>query len=163
MIRFFRKGIQEKIDLEPVREFDLERYLGLWHEVARMDHRFERGLTDVTAEYTLKEDGTIRVENSGWNIRKGERSKIIGHAKTTSVPGLLRVSFFWRFYSDYRVLMLDPDYQWVLVGSSNSKYLWILSRVECLPKEIYDKILIEVQRRGYDTKKVSISIMSKKK
>ena len=139
MIRFFRKEIQEKLDLEPVRDLDLKRYLGLWHEIARMDHRFERGLTDVTAEYTLKEDGTIRVENSGWNIRKGKRSKIIGRAKTTSVPGLLRVSFFWKFYSDYRVLMLDPDYQWVLVGSDNSKYLWILSREESLPKEIYDQ------------------------
>ena len=154
MIRFFRKEIQEKLNLEPVRDLDLKRYLGLWHEIARMDHRFERGLTDVTAEYTLKEDGTIEVENSGWNIRKGKRSKIIGHAKTTSVPGLLRVSFFWKFYSDYRVLMLDPDYQWVLVGAGNSKYLWILSREKSLPKEIYDKILIEARRRGYDTNKL---------
>lgn len=154
MIRFFRKEIQEKLNLEPVRDLDLKRYLGLWHEIARMDHRFERGLTDVTAEYTLKEDGTIRVENSGWNIRKGKRSKIIGRAKTTSVPGLLRVSFFWKFYSDYRVLMLDPDYQWVLVGAGNSKYLWILSREKNLSKEIYDKILIEARRRGYDTKKL---------
>lgn len=154
MIRFFRKEIQEKLNLEPVRDLDLKRYLGLWHEIARMDHRFERGLTDVTAEYTLKEDGTIRVENSGWNIRKGKRSKIIGRAKTTSVPGLLRVSFFWKFYSDYRVLMLDPDYQWVLVGAGNFKYLWILSREKNLSKEIYDKILIEARRRGYDTNKL---------
>ena len=154
MIRFFRKEIQEKLNLEPVRDLDLKRYLGLWHEIARMDHRFERGLTDVTAEYTLKEDGTIRVENSGWNIRKGKRSKIIGRAKTTSVPGLLRVSFFWKFYSDYRVLMLDLDYQWVLVGAGNSKYLWILSREKNLSKEIYDKILIEARRRGYDTNKL---------
>ncbi len=64
---FFRRDKQEKLDLEPVKHFDLKRYLGLWHEVARMDHYFERGLTDVAAEYILKEDGTIKVENSGWN------------------------------------------------------------------------------------------------
>ena len=155
---FFRRDKQGQLDLEPVKHFDLKRYLGLWHEVARMDHYFERGLTDVTAEYTLKEDGTIKVENSGWNIRKKKRSKIIGHAKITSIPGLLRVSFFWRFYSDYRILMLDTDYQWALVGAGNSSYLWILSRNKSLPKEICDNIFAEARRRGYDISRLKYPV-----
>ncbi|MCI1740913.1 MAG: lipocalin family protein [Prevotella sp.] len=161
MMSFFRRGKQKQLDLEPVKYFDLKRYLGLWHEVARMDHRFERGLTDVMAEYTLKEDGTVKVENSGWNIRKKKRSNIIGHAKVTSIPGLLRVSFFWRFYSDYRILMLDTDYQWALVGAGNSSYLWILSRNKSLPKEICDNIFAEARRRGYDTSKLKFPVSNK--
>ena len=159
MMSFFRRDKQKYLDLQPAKHFDLKRYLGLWHEVARMDHRFERGLTDVVAEYTLKEDGTIRVENSGWNVRKKRRNKITGHAKTTSISGLLRVSFFLKFYSDYRILMLDPDYQWVLVGAGNSNYLWILSRDKSLSKEVFDNIFAEARRRGYDISKLKFPVL----
>lgn len=150
MIIFSRKKTSANLDIKPVVFLDINRYLGLWYEVARFDNRFEIGLTDVTAVYSLKEDGTINVENSGWNDKKGIRSKIIGHAKKTSISGLLRVSFFWKFYSDYRVLMLDNDYQWALVGSRNSNYLWILSRTRDLPELIINDILAEATRRGYD-------------
>lgn len=160
MMKFFRKSKYGKVDIKPVDHFEVERYVGLWYELARFDNRFECGLSDVTAEYSLKEDGSIRVENSGWNARKNCRSKIIGRAKYTSTHGLLRVSFFWKFYSDYRVLMLDNDYQWALIGAGNSgKYLWILSRKRSLPKEIIVSIIAEARHRGYDTNKLMFSIM----
>jgi apolipoprotein D and lipocalin family protein len=149
------KTNKKQLDITMVEHFDLNRYLGVWHEIARMDHRFERGLTDVTAEYTLQDDGTIRVLNSGFKSKTGKRSQIIGHAKTTPTTGLLRVSFFWRFYSDYRVMMLDDDYQWALVSAGNSgKYLWILSRETTLPNDIMNRILDEAKRRGYDIQKL---------
>lgn len=154
MMALFKTN-KKQLDITPVEHFDLNRYLGIWHEVARMDHRFERDLTDVTAEYTLQGDGTIRVLNSGIKSKTGKRSQIIGRAKTTPTTGLLRVSFFWRFYSDYRVMMLDDDYQWALVGAGNSrKYLWILSREAMLPDDVMLRILDEAKRRGYDTAKL---------
>jgi apolipoprotein D and lipocalin family protein len=148
----FKTNGRRQTDMAPVAHFDLNRYLGVWHEVARMDHRFERGLTDVTAEYTLQADGMIRVLNSGLKTKTGKRSQIIGRAKTTPTTGLLRVSFFWKFYSDYRVLMLDDDYRWALVGAGGSgKYLWILAREASLPDDVMDRILAEAKRRGFNT------------
>lgn len=157
MINIFRKNKHLKLDISPVEHFDIKRYLGLWYEIARFDNRFERGLTDVSAEYSLKENGTIMVENSGRNEKKGFRSKIIGHAKTTSISGLLRVSFFWNFYSDYRVLMLDDDYQWALVGSGNQNYLWILSRNKILLEDTINIIIAEAMRRGFDVSRLKFN------
>lgn len=134
------------------QKLDLNRYLGRWYEVARFDHKFERGLTHCTAQYTLKEEGKIKVLNRG--KKDGEWDAAEGKAKTTSTPGLLRVSFFGPFYSDYRILMLDSDYSYALVGSGSDDYLWILSRTPGLPSVTRDKILIEAQRRGYDINKL---------
>lgn len=136
----------------PVKEVDLNRYLGKWYEVARFDHKFERGLTHCTAEYTLKEEGKIKVVNRG--NKNGKWDTAEGKAKTTSTPGLLRVSFFGPFYSDYRILLLDPDYTYALVGSASSDYLWILSRTPELTPIIRDTILMEAQTRGYDTSRL---------
>ncbi len=150
--------IKRKIDITPVQKFDLDRYLGRWYEIARFDHRFERGLSEVSAEYTAQNNGMIKVLNSGFKAKLGKRSQIVGRAKTTDVAGVLRVSFFWIFYSDYRVLALGDNYEWALVGSGDSgKYLWILSRTEVLPKETVEKIIAEAERRGYDTKKLLFS------
>lgn len=134
------------------QELALDRYLGKWYEVARFDHIFERGLTHCTAEYTLKEEGKINVVNRGKKNGKWETYK--GRAKTTSTSGFLRVSFFWPFYSDYRILLLAPDYSYALVGSSSSDYLWILSRTPALDPIIRDTILMEAQNRGYDINKL---------
>jgi len=143
------------INIAPVKEFDLNRYLGKWYEIARFDHRFERGLTKVMAEYTQRADGKIEVVNSGFNAAKNAPSRIVGKAKTTSVAGLLRVSFFWIFYSDYRVLALGDDYEWALVGAGNAdKYLWILSRTATLPSDTLNAILSEAKSRGFDTDKL---------
>ena len=140
-----------KIDNQPVA-INLGNYLGKWYEIARFDHSFERDMQKVTAEYKLMPDGYIQVINSGY--RDGKFKETIGKAKTTDTSGLLRVSFFMNFYSDYRVLMIDKDYQYVLVGSNSPKYLWILSRTPQLSKEVLDNIINVAKEKGYDTDKL---------
>ena len=100
-----------KVDNSTVSSVDLNRYLGSWYEIARYDHSFERGLEYAMAKYTLRNDGKIDVLNTG--IKDGRAKDAKGIAKTTGVPGLLRVSFFGPFFSDYRIMMLDAEYQYV--------------------------------------------------
>lgn len=138
----------QSVDNSTVKTLDLNSYLGTWYELARFDHSFERGLQEVMTFYELREDGKIDVINSG--IKNGKYKVAYGKAKLTDETGVLRVSFFGPFYSDYRVLMLDDDYEYALVGGKNDKYLWILSRNPELEDEDYDKILTEATRRGYD-------------
>lgn len=145
-------GSAQKVDNTPIAALDLNKYLGDWYEIARFDHSFERGLEFCKANYALREDGKIAVMNTG--IKEGKNKTSNGKAKTTDTPALLRVSFFGPFYSDYRVMLLDADYQWALIGSGSAKYLWILSRTPELPKTTLDTILAEAQRRGYDTSKL---------
>jgi lipocalin len=138
-----------------VKELDLPRYLGTWYEIARFDHRFERGLQGVTATYSMRDDGKIKVLNQGYeNTLDGKLSVAEGKAKTTSEPGKLKVSFFWIFYADYFVLELDENYQWVLIGSSSDKYLWILSRTPQLEEKVKNHILEKAKERGYDISKL---------
>ncbi|MBS7357787.1 MAG: lipocalin family protein [Bacteroidales bacterium] len=132
--------------------FELERYLGKWYEIARFDHRFERGMQKTTAEYTLMPDGSIKVTNSGY--RDGVYHQSEGKAKTTNTPGLLKVSFFWFFYSDYRILALDNDYQYALIGSKSKDYLWILSRNPIIDEGSLEEILTIATGLGYDTDKL---------
>jgi len=139
----------QNADNTPVATFNLNRYLGNWYEIARMDHSFERGISHAQANYTLQGDGSILVVNSG--IKKGKVKVSQGKAKTTGKVGLLRVSFFGPFYSDYRVLMVDPDYQYALVGSRKDKYLWIMSRTPVLSDSVVCDILREAGGRGYRT------------
>lgn len=141
-----------EIDNSTVKSVDLNRYLGSWYEIAKYDHVFERGLDYAMANYTLRDDGKIDVLNTG--IKDGRAKDAKGIAKTTNIPGLLKVSFFGPFYSDYRIMMLDADYQYVLVGGSNDKYLWILSRTPQLDDATKTLILAEANRRGYDTSKL---------
>ena len=140
------------VDTSTVKSVDLDRYLGSWYEIAKFDHSFERGLDYAMARYTLRDDGKIDVLNTG--IKDGRAKDAKGIAKTTDVPGLLRVSFFGPFFSDYRIMMLDEDYQYVLVGGSTDKYLWILSRTPILDDATKSLILAEADRRGYDTSKL---------
>lgn len=143
-----------KTDVTTVSNLVLDKYLGRWYEVARIDNRFERGISNAFAEYSLNPNGTIKVVNSGVDIKTGRMKSAVGKAKTTSIPGLLRVSFFWIFYSDYRVLAVDENYNWALVGGSSSKYLWILSRISKLSEEDMALIISEASRRGYDTSRL---------
>lgn len=144
-----------KPHIQPV---DIQRYAGVWYEIARFPHRFERGLQGVTATYTLLPDGKIKVENKGYkNSLEGASSSVIGKAKPAGDPSLghLKVSFFWIFYADYYILALDKeDYQWALVGSSSPKYLWILSRTPQLEPEIYDQLISRASMLGYDITKL---------
>lgn len=116
--------------VEPVTDFDTSRYLGTWHEIARLDHSFERGLVDVKAEYGLRDDGAVRVTNSGTDSETGERKVAEGHAKFVGDESTahLKVSFFGPFYGSYVVFELDPDYQYAIVAGYNTNYLWLLAR-----------------------------------
>ena len=149
---FFSACDATEIDNSTVKSVDLNRYLGSWYEIAKYDHVFERGLDYAMANYTLRDDGKIDVLNTG--IKDGRAKDAKGIAKTTNIPGLLKVSFFGPFYSDYRIMMLDTNYQYVLVGGSNDKYLWILSRTPQLDDATKTLILAEANRRGYDTGKL---------
>ena len=145
-------GNAQKVDNTPIASLDLNKYLGDWYEIARFDHSFERGLEFCKANYVLREDGKIAVTNTG--IKEGKNKTSNGRAKTTDEAAVLRVSFFGPVYSDYRVMLLDADYQWALIGSGSDDYLWILSRTPELPKATLDTILAEAQRRGYDISKL---------
>jgi lipocalin len=141
-----------KVDNSTVQTVDLNRYLGHWYEIAKYDHYFERDLDYAMAKYTLRDDGKIDVLNTG--IKDGRAKDAKGIAKTTDVPGLLRVSFFEPFFGDYRIMMLDENYQYVVVGGSTDKFLWILSRTPQLEDATLSRILAEADRRGYDTSKL---------
>ena len=143
---------EPKVDNTPVAALDLNRYLGEWYEIARFDHSFERGVERAKANYTLNEDGTIKVVNSG--IKDGKPKTAIGKGKRTDTPALLRVSFFGPFYADYRVMKIDADYTYALVGSGSADYLWMLSRTRVLPDATKSELLSEAKRRGYDTDKL---------
>lgn len=116
--------------VEPVHNFDLDRYLGQWHEIARLDHSFERGLTDVTATYSKREDGGVRVINRGFNSKTQAVKSAEGKAYFIGSPevGSLKVSFFGPFYGGYHIAKLDQDYQMALVIGPNTGYGWILAR-----------------------------------
>lgn len=136
------------VDNSVVSDFDTDRFLGEWYEIARFDHWFERDMQNTKAKYTLLENGRIEVVNSGIKDGKQEESK--GKAKLTDTPALLRVSFFGPFYSDYRILLVDKGYSYALVGSGSDDYLWILSRTPVLSDEAKTVILNEAKRRGYE-------------
>lgn len=145
----------KNLNVSTVKELDINRYLGKWYEIARFDHSFERGLVGVTATYSFRPDGKIKVVNEGYqNTLDGKHSVAVGKAKTTAEPGKLKVSFFWIFYGAYNVLELDADYQWVLIGSSSDKYLWILSRTPVLAPGVLSEIVEKARQRGYDTSKL---------
>jgi len=144
----------DTIDNSTVSVFDVRRFMGKWYEIARYDHRFEKGMTHVTATYSLQENGSIKVKNEGY--KNGKYKEVEGRAKQPNPadPGKLKVSFFLWFYSDYYVLDIDPDYRYVLIGSSSDKYLWIMSRDKTLSKEKQAELLDKLRVRGYDTEKL---------
>lgn len=145
------------IDKTVVKDFDIERYLGTWYEIARYNHKFERGLVGVTATYSFRDDGKIKVLNSGFKESlNGNRSEAIGKAKIPNPdePAKLKVSFFWFFYADYFVLELDENYQWAAIGSSSDSYLWILSRTPQMDESLYNELLNTLTYRGYDINKL---------
>jgi apolipoprotein D and lipocalin family protein len=138
-----------------IKNFDLNRYLGQWYEIARFPHSFEKGLVGCTANYSLRPDGKVNVDNAGFkNTLDGTSSNATGKAKLAGKPtdGHLKVSFFLFFYADYFIMDMDPDYQWALIGSKADKYLWILSRAPQMDDVTYNKILDKARDLGYDLK-----------
>lgn len=144
----------EKPNNHTVSSLDISRFMGTWYEIARYDQFFEKGMTRVTATYSLKLNGKIKVVNAGY--KNGKPKQITGKAyqPDPSDPGKLKVSFFLWFYSDYYILELDPDYQYVVIGSSSEKYLWIMSRTSTIPDAVCSRLLQKLKDRGYDTDKL---------
>ena len=144
------KGIQ------PVGNFDAKRYMGAWYELARIDHRFEKGLINTSAFYSLNEDGSVKVLNRGFDPVKGAWKESEGKAKFLGDPKVasLKVSFFGPFYGGYNVIHLDDDYQTALVVGDDPKYFWLLSRTKVIAQERFDDLLKKAQAAGVDLNSV---------
>lgn len=143
--------------LEPVTNFDVNKYLGTWYEIARLDHSFERGLQKVTAVYSLREDGGIRVINQGFNTDNKQWERVEGKAYfiESDDVGRLKVSFFGPFYGAYNIIELDKqDYRYALVCGPNKSYLWILAREPILDQSTIDHLLAIASTYGFDTNRL---------
>jgi len=144
-------------NVKPVENFSLSRYLGQWHEVARLDHSFERGLSRVTANYSLRDDGGVRVLNRGYSEKKQKWTEAEGKAYFVQQPdqGYLKVSFFGPFYGSYIVFELDhKEYQYSLVCGPNKSYLWILARDPEIKPELTDMLIAKAAALGFDTSRL---------
>jgi len=140
--------------LEPVSGFDKDRYLGKWYEIARLDHSFEKNLSNVSAEYAQKKDGDIKVVNRGYNEKTGKWKQIEGKARFIGdkTIGSLKVSFFGPFYGGYHIIAVDRnEYNYALVAGPSRSYLWILSRTTSLNEETYDTLVGRAAQLGFDT------------
>lgn len=144
-------GIPDKATA--VQNFDSDKYLGKWYEIARFDYRFERNLNQVTATYSKNPDGTIKVDNKGYDYVKKEWKQSIGEARfvNSENEARLKVSFFKPFWAGYNVIELDDDYKYALVVGNNLKYLWILSREKTIPDDLKNKYLEKAKEIGYNT------------
>ena len=141
-------------NVAPVRGFEVERYLGRWYEIARLDHAFERGLEQVTAEYSLRDDGGLRVVNRGYDSARQRWNEAEGKAYFTGARdvGSLKVSFFGPFYGGYNIIELDhEDYDYALVAGPNRSYLWILARQPDLDVAITQRLVAKASELGFDT------------
>ncbi len=136
-----------------VTPFDVQRYAGRWYELARLDHAFERGMTNVSAGYTVQADGSVRVVNRGYAPATGQWREAVGKARFTGAPttGSLKVSVFGPFYGGYHVAALDPNYRWALVLGPDTSYCWILARDKQLPAAQREAIVARAQALGVDT------------
>ena len=138
----------------PIQNFELDRYVGRWYEVARLDHSFERGLEAVTANYSLREDGGIRVINSGRDINSGELQQAEGRAYFVdkSNIGHLKVSFFGPFYGSYVIFELDQiDYQYAFVAGNSTDYLWLLARTPAVSEAVLSNFKQKASKYGFNT------------
>jgi apolipoprotein D and lipocalin family protein len=141
----------------PVADFDVNRYLGKWYEIARLDHGFERGLEKVTAEYSLRQDGGLRVVNRGYDAASGQWREAEGKAYFIDDPqtGRLKVSFFGPFYGSYNIMELDHSgYRYALVCGPDTSYLWILARSHDLEKTIVAELVDHAADLGFDTRQL---------
>ena len=137
----------------PVKEFDLNRYLGKWYEIARLDHSFERGLEQITAQYTIKPDGSVEVINQGFSTDDNQWNKAIGKAKFVDKPdqGHLKVSFFGPFYGSYVIFELEQaNYDYAFVSGPDLSYLWLLSRKPIVSTEVVEKFKLQSKKLGFD-------------
>ena len=140
--------------VRPVTSFDINRYLGQWYEIARLDHSFERGMSDVSATYQLQDDGSVKVINRGYDTQRQAWKEAIGRAVFIgdSHTASLKVSFFGPFYGGYHVIALDQQsYRWALVAGPDRDYLWILARDKTLPADIREQLVSQARGLGFAT------------
>nr|WP_199001387.1 lipocalin family protein [Flavobacterium sp. ASV13] len=135
-----------------VTNFDKAKYLGKWYEIARLDFKYEKGLNNVTAEYTANDDGSIKVDNKGYDTKIDKWKESIGKAKFVKADtiGMLKVSFFGPFYAGYNVIAVEDNYKYALVAGESLKYMWILSRETTIPESIKANFLIKAREIGYE-------------
>ena len=148
-------GMPETV--KPVSGFDAERYLGKWYEIARLDHSFERGLTQVSAEYSWRDDGAVRVLNRGFDAEEGEWKEAEGVARFVGEPSdaHLKVSFFGPFYGSYVVFELEKEnYSYSFVSGYDESYLWFLSRTPEVPQSLRDDFEKQARALGFDTEEL---------
>ncbi|WP_265427215.1 lipocalin family protein [Chryseobacterium sp. YIM B08800] len=136
-----------------IKNFNSEKYLGRWYEIARFDYKFEKNMDNVTANYSLNPDGTIKVQNRGYDYVKKEWKESIGEARFVNdqSEARLKVSFFKPIWAGYNVIDIDDDYQNALVVGNSTKYIWILSRNKEIPNSIKERFLVKAQKLGYNT------------
>ena len=144
-------GIPENV--KPVDHFNADRYLGKWYEIARLDHSFERGLSNVSASYSLRDDGGIRVINRGYDAQKMQWKEAEGKAYfvNSADQGYLKVSFFGPFYGGYNIIALDDDYRYALICGPTRDYLWILARVPKPDPTIVRNLVSRAAELGFAT------------
>lgn len=141
----------------PVKDFDIQRYLGKWYEIARLDHSFERGLEQVTAEYTLLSNGHVKVVNRGFSRSTNQWKEAIGKAyfERETDEGYLKVSFFGPFYSSYVVFELDHEnYQYAFISGPDESYLWLLSRKPTVKRHIITFFVEKAKEMGFNTEEL---------
>jgi|TARA_R110002072_G_scaffold150253_1_gene298519 apolipoprotein D and lipocalin family protein len=145
-------GLPENV--RPVQEFELPRYLGKWYEIARLDHSFERGLSQVTAQYSMRDDGGVKVVNRGYSIDEKAWQEAEGKAYFVegANEGYLKVSFFGPFYGSYVIFELDKEgYEYAFVAGPDKSYLWFLSRTPKVDKGLMEKFIQQASGLGFDT------------
>ncbi len=141
-------------DVQPISGFELNRYLGEWYEIARLDHSFERGLSQVSATYSVNDDGSVKVINKGFSAEDNEWGEALGKAKFVNQPdeGYLKVSFFGPFYGSYVIFELDKEnYEYAFVSGPDLDYLWLLSRTKDVDQEVIEHFVSTAQSLGFKT------------
>ena len=147
-------------NITPVTSFQIERYLGKWYEIARLDHRFERGLTQISAEYSMRPDGGLKVLNRGYSKEKQEWSEAEGRGYFVQSPNeaYLKVSFFGPFFGSYIVFELDTvNYQYALISGPDKSYFWLLARTPTIDDNLKKKLITKAAVLGFNTKKLIFS------
>ena len=144
----------KKIRVLPMPGFDVKKYMGRWYEIARLRHPFERGLTNVTADYTLQKNGKIRVANRGFHPGREKWQEARAVAVEGDAPNHLKVYFFPLIPGHYKVAYLDPEYRYAVVSGGHPEFLWFLARTPQISREQLNKMLDAARRLGYDTDKL---------
>lgn len=160
MLSFFSLFAQKNTELQTVPHVDLNRYLGKWYDIASFPQRFQKGCSCTTAEYALKENGTITVTNTC--NKEGKKKVATAKAKVVDkkTNAKLSVQFFWPFKGKYWIIDLADDYSYAVVGHPNREYLWILSRTKDMEKATYDGILARIKEKGFDLSKLQKTVQS---